>query len=108
MTHPTITPEEALAKVKEALIISKGYASRHLCVPAEEALALIPIIEGAMLPEFSKGMSITITDCYDVDENTGERINGYECIYSSYTGHAETFGKTPRAAIIAAKGKVQS
>lgn len=46
-TPPTITPEEALAKVKEALALAAG-ETRDNFEDYRKALALIPIIEGAM------------------------------------------------------------
>lgn len=115
MTTPTITPAEALAKVREALecFMADGYENCHRgdFELAKEALSLIPIIEGAVLPELPEGWHLEM-----LRENPAQ-TNGYQNgpkIRKTYTaliinGENELgeTGNTPRAAVLAAIEKVK-
>lgn len=103
----TTTPEEALQKVKEALEHTltehEGLWIRGQCEKQiKQALALIPIIEGAMLPDLPDGWSLhsLICDEYGCDAKITKPHDNCRL------NVREANGPSPRAAVLAAKEEV--
>lgn len=107
MEKTMATPTEALAKVGNALEVSGLECALHetkddtsIVDAVNEALALLPIIESAMLPDLPDGYAI---------ESIKAKIHstGYRAVLCGRNNIDFGAGDTPRAAVLAAIEKVK-